>query len=96
MAIRPLYDRIIVRRTEAERATASGIVIPDSAGEKPDQGEVLAVGNGRLLASGEVHPLIIKPGDRVLFGKYAGQAVKIDGQDALVLREEDVIAIIEP
>lgn len=96
MAIRPLYDRIIVRRTEAERATASGIVIPDSAGEKPDQGEVLAVGKGRLLASGELHPLIVKPGDRVLFGKYAGQAVKIDGQDALVLREEDVIAIIEP
>ena len=95
MAIRPLYDRIIVTRTEPERTTASGIVIPDSAGEKPDQGEVIAVGNGRLLANGELRPLVVKAGDRVLFGKYAGQAVKIDGQDVLVLREEDVIAIIE-
>ncbi|MBP8133615.1 co-chaperone GroES [Zoogloea oleivorans] len=95
MAIRPLYDRIIVTRTEPERTTASGIVIPDSAGEKPDQGEVIAIGNGRLLANGELRPLVVKAGDRVLFGKYAGQAVKIDGQDVLVLREEDVIAIIE-
>ena len=95
MAIRPLYDRIIVNRTEPERTTASGIVIPDSAGEKPDQGEVIAIGNGRLLANGELRPLVVKAGDRVLFGKYAGQAVKIDGQDVLVLREEDVIAIIE-
>lgn len=95
MAIRPLYDRIIVRRTEAERSTASGIVIPDSAGEKPDQGQVLAVGPGRLLTNGELRPLAVKTGDRVLFGKYAGQAVKIDGSEALVLREEDVIAIIE-
>ncbi|MBS0348148.1 MAG: co-chaperone GroES [Proteobacteria bacterium] len=95
MAIRPLYDRVIVKRLDPERTTASGIVIPDSAGEKPDQGEVLAVGNGKLLASGELRPLAVKIGDRVLFGKYAGQAVKIDGSDALVLREEDVIAIIE-
>jgi chaperonin GroES len=95
MAIRPLYDRIIVTRTEPERTTASGIVIPDSAGEKPDQGEVIAIGNGKLLANGELRPLAVKAGDRVLFGKYAGQAVKIDGKDALVLREEDVIAIIE-
>ncbi|MBS0372803.1 MAG: co-chaperone GroES [Proteobacteria bacterium] len=95
MAIRPLYDRVIVKRLDPERTTASGIVIPDSAGEKPDQGEVLAVGNGKLLNSGELRPLAVKVGDRVLFGKYAGQAVKIDGSDALVLREEDVIAIIE-
>ena len=95
MAIRPLYDRIIVKRLDPERTTASGIVIPDSAGEKPDQGQVLAVGNGKLLPSGELRPLAVKAGDRVLFGKYAGQTVKIDGADALVLREEDVIALIE-
>lgn len=95
MAIRPLYDRIIVKRLDPERTTASGIVIPDSASEKPDQGQVLAVGNGKQLPSGELRPLAVKAGDRVLFGKYAGQAVKIDGADALVLREEDVIALIE-
>lgn len=95
MAIRPLYDRIIVKRTDAERSTASGIVIPDSAGEKPDQGQVLAVGPGKLLASGELRPLAVKAGDRVLFGKYAGQAIKVDGNEVLVLREEDVIAVIE-
>ncbi|MDD2989536.1 MAG: co-chaperone GroES [Zoogloea sp.] len=95
MAIRPLYDRIIVKRTDAERSTASGIVIPDSAGEKPDQGQVLAVGPGKLLASGELRPLAVKAGDRVLFGKYTGQAIKVDGNEVLVLREEDVIAIIE-
>lgn len=95
MAIRPLYDRIIVKRTDAERSTASGIVIPDSAGEKPDQGQVLAVGPGKLLASGELRPLALKAGDRVLFGKYAGQAIKVDGNEVLVLREEDVIALIE-
>ncbi|MCK6395502.1 co-chaperone GroES [Zoogloea sp.] len=95
MAIRPLYDRIIVKRTDAERSTASGIVIPDSAGEKPDQGQVLAVGPGKLLASGELRPLAVKAGDRVLFGKYAGQAIKVDGNEVLVLREEDVIALIE-
>lgn len=95
MAIRPLYDRIIVKRTDAERSTASGIVIPDSAGEKPDQGQVLAVGPGKLLASGELRPLAVKAGDRVLFGKYTGQAIKVDGNEVLVLREEDVIAVIE-
>ncbi|MDD3355220.1 co-chaperone GroES [Zoogloea sp.] len=95
MALRPLYDRIIVKRVEPERTTASGIVIPDSAGEKPDQGEVIAVGHGKLLTTGEVRPLAVQPGDRVLFGKYAGQAVKIDGHEVLVLREEDVIALID-
>jgi chaperonin GroES len=79
MKIRPLHDRVIVKRLEAERKTASGIVIPDSAGEKPDQGEVLAVGNGKILDDGKVRPMDVKVGDRVLFGKYAGQTVKVDG-----------------
>ena len=95
MNIRPLHDRVIVKRVEAERTTASGIVLPDSAGEKPDQGEVLAVGPGKRDENGKQIALDVKVGDRVLFGKYAGQAVKIDGADALVLREEDVIALIE-
>jgi chaperonin GroES len=95
MAVRPLHDRIIVKRIDPERTSAGGIVIPDTAGEKPDQGEVIAVGTGKLLDSGEVRPLAVKKGDRVLFGKYAGQAVKIDGQELLVVREEDVIGIIE-
>ncbi|MGC3963074.1 MAG: co-chaperone GroES [Rhodocyclaceae bacterium] len=95
MKIRPLHDRVIVKRIEAERTTASGIVIPDSAGEKPDQGEVLAIGNGKLLDSGEVRKLDVKVGDRVLFGKYAGQTVKVEGQEVLVLREEDIMGVIE-
>ncbi|MCL2656819.1 MAG: co-chaperone GroES [Betaproteobacteria bacterium] len=95
MKIRPLHDRVIVKRIEAERTTASGIVIPDSAGEKPDQGEVLAVGNGKQLDSGEVRKLDVKVGDRVLFGKYAGQTVKVDGQEVMVLREEDILGVIE-
>jgi chaperonin GroES len=95
MKIRPLHDRVIVKRVEAERTTASGIVIPDSAGEKPDQGEILAVGNGKLLEGGEVRKLDVKVGDRVLFGKYAGQTVKVDGQEVLVLREEDILGVIE-
>ncbi|MCK9260416.1 MAG: co-chaperone GroES [Azoarcus sp.] len=95
MAIRPLHDRVIVKRLEAERTTSSGIVIPDSAGEKPDQGEVLAVGRGKILDNGEVRPLALKVGDRVLFGKYAGQAVKVDGEELLVIREEDIFGVIE-
>ncbi|NTV11329.1 MAG: co-chaperone GroES [Zoogloea sp.] len=95
MKIRPLHDRVIVKRVEAERTTASGIVIPDSAGEKPDQGEVLAVGNGKILESGEVRKLEVKIGDRVLFGKYSGQTVKVDGQELLVMREEDIMGVIE-
>ena len=95
MKIRPLHDRLIVKRVEAERTTASGIVIPDSAGEKPDQGEVLAVGNGKILENGEVRRLDVKTGDRVLFGKYAGQTVKVDGNEVLVLREEDILGVIE-
>jgi len=95
MKIRPLHDRVVIKRIEAERTTASGIVIPDSAGEKPDQGEVLAVGNGKILEDGSVRALDVKVGDRVLFGKYAGQSVKIDGEEVLVAREEDILAVVE-
>jgi chaperonin GroES len=95
MKIRPLYDRIIVKRLEEERQTASGIVIPDTAKEKPEQGEVIAVGHGRLLQDGTTLPLQVKPGEKVLFGKYAGQTVKIDDEEFLVLKEEDVLGIIE-
>ena len=95
MKIRPLHDRVIVKRLEAERKTASGIMIPDSAGEKPDQGEVLAVGNGKVLENGDVRKMDVKVGDRVLFGKYAGQTVKVDGQEVLVMREEDIMGVLE-
>ena len=95
MKIRPLHDRVIVKRVEAERTTSSGIVIPDPAGEKPDQGEVLAVGNGRVLENGDVRKLDVKVGDRVLFGKYAGQTIKVDGQEVLAMREEDIMGVIE-
>jgi chaperonin GroES len=95
MKIRPLHDRVIVKRLEEERKTASGIVIPDSAAEKPDQGEVLAVGKGKIGDDGKVRALDVKVGDRVLFGKYAGQAVKVDGEEVLVMREEDIMGIME-
>ena len=95
MKIRPLHDRVIVKRVDAERTTASGIVIPDSAGEKPDQGEVLAVGPGKRDDNGKQVALDVKVGDRVLFGKYAGQAVKVDGQEVLVMREEDIMGVIQ-
>ncbi|KAB2928803.1 MAG: co-chaperone GroES [Dechloromonas sp.] len=95
MNIRPLHDRVIVKRVEAERTTASGIVIPDSAGEKPDQGEVLAVGPGKRDDNGKQIALDVKVGDRVLFGKYAGQAVKVDGQEVLVMREEDIMGVLQ-
>lgn len=95
MFIRPLYDRIIVKRVEQQRMTASGIVIPDTAAEKPEQGEVVAVGSGRLLQDGSVRPLQVKTGERVLFGKYAGQTVKLDGEEFLVMREEDVLGVID-
>ena len=94
MNIRPLHDRVIVKRVEAERTTASGIVIPDSAGEKPDQGEVLAIGPGKRDDNGKQIALDVKVGDRVLFGKYAGQAVKVDGQEVLVMREEDIMGVV--
>ena len=96
MKIRPLHDRLIVRRQEEERTTASGIVIPESASaEKPDQGVVEAVGNGKLLDDGNVRKLDVNVGDKVLFGKYAGQSVKVDGNELLVMKEEDVMGIIE-
>ncbi|OWY37513.1 co-chaperone GroES [Xenophilus sp. AP218F] len=95
MQIRPLHDRIIVKRVEKVRQTASGIVIPDSAAEKPEQGEVLAVGPGKRLADGTLLPMQLKAGDQVLFGKYGGQTVKLDDQEYLVLREEDVFGVIE-
>ena len=95
MNIRPLHDRVIVRRMEEERTSAGGIVIPDSATEKPIQGEVLAVGNGKISESGDVRPLDVKVGDKVLFGKYAGTEVKVEGEELLVMREEDIMGVIE-
>jgi len=95
MKIRPLNDRIIVKRLEEERKTASGIVIPDTAAEKPDQGEVLAVGRGKKTEDGKVIPLDGKVGDKVLFGKYSGQTVKVKGEELLVIREEDVMGVLE-
>ncbi|MEN9772357.1 MAG: co-chaperonin GroES [Pseudomonadota bacterium] len=94
MKLRPLHDRLVVKRLDNERKTASGIVIPDNAAEKPDQGEVLAVGNGKILEDGKVRALDVKVGDKVLFGKYSGQTVKVDGEELLVLREDDVMAVI--
>ena len=95
MSLRPLHDRVIVRRMEEERTSAGGIVIPDSATEKPSKGEIVAVGNGKILDSGEVRGLDVKTGDQVLFGKYSGTEVKVDGEELLVMREEDIMAIIE-
>jgi len=95
MKIRPLHDRVVVRRMEEKRTSASGIVIPDSATEKPIQGEIIAVGKGKILDSGETRPLDVKEGDRVLFGKYSGTEVKIEGEDLLVMREEDIMGVVE-
>lgn len=95
MKLRPLHDRVIVKRMEEERMSAGGIVIPDSATEKPVRGEVLAVGNGKILENGEKRPLDISEGDTILFGKYSGTEVKVDGEELLVMREEDIMAIIE-
>ena len=95
MKIRPLHDRVIVKRLEAERTTASGIVRPDTAGEKPDQGEVLAVGPGKRDTNGQLIAPDVKVGDRVLFGKYAGQTVKVDGNEVLVMREEDIMGVLQ-
>ena len=95
MKIRPLQDRIIVKRVEEEEKTKGGIIIPDTAKEKPLEGKVLAVGNGKILEDGKVRPLDVKVGDRILFGKYAGTEIKIDGEEHLMLREEDVLGVIE-
>jgi chaperonin GroES len=95
MKIRPLQDRVIVKRVKEEEKTKGGIIIPDSAKEKPIEGEVLAVGNGKILENGSVRKLDIKEGDRVLFGKYAGTEVKVEGEDHLILREDDILGVIE-
>ena len=93
--IKPLHDRVIVKRLESETRTAGGIVIPDSAAEKPVQGKIVAVGKGKILEDGQVRPLDVKVGDKILFGKYSGTEVKVDGDELVVMREEDVMAVIE-
>ena len=95
MKIRPLHDRVIVKRLDEEKKTASGIVIPDTAAEKPDQGEVMSVGKGKLTEEGDLVPLDVKVGDRVLFGKYSGQTVRLSGDELLVMREEDILGVVE-
>ena len=95
MNLRPLHDRVIIKRLDNETKTASGLVIPETAAEKPDQGEILAVGTGKKDESGKVIPLDVKVGDRVLFGKYAGQTVKVDDDQLLVMREEDIMAVVQ-
>ena len=95
MNVRPLHDRVIIKRTDSETMSAGGIVLPDSATEKPSQGEVVAVGNGKILDNGETRGLDVKVGDRVLFGKYSGNEVKVDGDDLIVMREDEIMAVIE-
>ena len=95
MALRPLHDRVILKRMEEEKISAGGIVIPDSAAEKPIRGEVIAAGTGKILEDGKVRPIAVKVGDKVLFGKYSGTEVKVDGEELLVMREEDIMAVIE-
>ena len=95
MKIRPLHDRVIVKRLEAEEKTSSGIVLPGNAAEKPDMGEVVAVGEGKVMDNGSVRALTVKVGNKVIFGKYSGQTVKVDGDELLVMREEDIMGIVE-
>ena len=95
MKIRPLHDRVLVKRIEQEERSKGGIIIPDSAKEKPIEGVIVAAGTGRILDDGEVRPLAVKDGDRVLFGKYAGTEVKIDGEEHLIMREDDILGIVE-
>ena len=95
MKLRPLHDRVVIKRMEEERTSPGGIVIPDSATEKPIKGEVMAVGNGKVNDAGEIRPLDLKVGDTVLFGKYSGTEVKVEGDDLLVMREDDIMAVIE-
>ena len=96
MKIRPLHDRVIVKRLEEDRTSPAGIVIPDTAAEKPVRGRVVAIGKGKILESGQVRPCDIKVGDKILFGKYSGTEVRVDREDLVVMREEDVMAVIEP
>ena len=95
MKVRPLQDRLVVRRVAEEEKTKGGIIIPDTAKEKPAEGEVIAVGNGKVDEKGKVRPLAVKKGDRILFGKYSGNEIKIDGVDHLILREDDVLGVLE-
>jgi chaperonin GroES len=95
MKLRPLHDRVIIKRLDAETKSAGGIVIPDTAAEKPIKGEVIAVGTGKILEDGKVRPVGVKAGEKVLFGKYSGTEVKVDGQELLVMREEDLMAVID-
>jgi chaperonin GroES len=95
MKLRPLHDRVIVKRVEEEDKTSGGIIIPDAAKEKPQQGKVLAVGKGKILENGKVSPLAVKKGDRILFGKYAGTDIKIEGEEHLIMREDDILAVIK-
>lgn len=95
MDLRPLHDRVMVKRIEEEETAAGGIIIPDSAKEKPQQAQVIAAGNGKLLENGERAPLDVKPGDRILFGKYGGAEVRLDGEDYLILREDEILAVLE-
>lgn len=95
MNIRPLHDRVVIRRMEEERKSAGGIVIPDTAAEKPQRGEVVAIGDGKLLEDGKLRPLAVKKGDKVLFGKYAGTEVKLNGDDYIIMREDDIMGVIQ-
>ena len=95
MALRPLHDRVIIKRLEEEKVSAGGIVIPDSAAEKPIRGEVIAAGNGKILEDGKVRPIAVKKGDKVLFGKYSGTEVKVDGDELIIMREDDILAVVE-
>ncbi len=95
MAIRPLHDRVLVKRVEEEQKTKGGIIIPDTAKEKPIQGKVIAAGNGKILEDGSVRKLDVKNGDRILFGKYSGTEVKLEGEEHLILREDDILAVID-
>jgi chaperonin GroES len=95
MNIRPLHDRVVVRRVEEEKTTASGLIIPDSATEKPSEGEIVAAGNGRINETGDVIALDVKVGDMILFGQYAGTEIKVDGETLLVMREDDIVAVVE-
>ncbi len=95
MKVKPLQDRILVKRIEEEERTKGGIIIPDAAKEKPQEGKVVAVGDGKTLESGKKAPLTVKPGDKILFGKYSGTEIKVDGEEHLILREDDVLAIVE-
>jgi chaperonin GroES len=95
MKIRPLQDRVIVKRVEEEEKTKGGIIIPDTAKEKPMEGKIIAVGKGKVLEDGKIHPLDVKAGDRVLFGKYSGTEVKIEGEEHLIMREDDILGVIE-